>query len=83
MVKVSSTNSQPITADTGGIKKNKAEVLLAEPFLIKNIKIVKAPKETAIICQAIANTKEVVKLIKGLSKEKERIKRKILALKDW
>ena len=39
-------NSQAITAVVGGIKKNIATVLLAELFLIKNINIVNAPKET-------------------------------------
>ena len=36
-------------ADVGGIRKNTETVLLAELFLIKYIKIVKAPKETSKI----------------------------------
>ena len=35
-----------IKAEVGGIKKNIDTVLLAEFFLIKNINIVNAPKET-------------------------------------
>ena len=37
---------QAINAVVAGIKKNTVTVLLAELFLIKNIKIVKAPNET-------------------------------------
>tara|TARA_B100001142_G_C13910251_1_gene491351 strand:+ start:462 stop:578 length:117 start_codon:yes stop_codon:yes gene_type:complete len=33
-------------AEVGGIKKNTETVLLAEFFLIKNINIVNAPKDT-------------------------------------
>ena len=40
---------QAIAADVGGIKKKIEAVLLAELFLIKYIKIVKAPKETSSI----------------------------------
>ena len=47
--------------ETEGIKKNKEDVLLADPVFIKYIKIVKAPNDTAIICHAIASAKEVVK----------------------
>ena len=43
ILNVSFKNIQAIIADVGGIKKNKETVLLAE-FLIKNIRIVKAPK---------------------------------------
>ena len=39
-------NIHAITADVAGIKKNTVTVLLAELFLIKNIKIVNAPKDT-------------------------------------
>ena len=39
-------NNQAIIAVVGGIKKNIETVLLAELFLIKNIKIVNAPKDT-------------------------------------
>jgi hypothetical protein len=35
-----------MNADVGGIKKNIETVLLAEFFLIKNIRIVNAPKDT-------------------------------------
>ena len=42
-------NIQAIIADVGGIKKKTETVLLAELFLIKYIKIVKAPKETSKI----------------------------------
>ena len=37
---------QAINAVVAGIKKNTVIVLLAELFLIKNINIVKAPKDT-------------------------------------
>ena len=47
-----------------GIKKNKLDVLPAEPTLIKYIKIVKAPKETAIICQLIGKINCKFKFIK-------------------
>ena len=46
ILNVSFKNIQAIIADVGGIKKNKETVLLEEFFLIKNIRIVKAPKET-------------------------------------
>ena len=39
-------NIQAITAEVAGIKKNTVTVLLAELFLIKNINIVNAPKDT-------------------------------------
>ena len=45
-VNISSRKNQPIIAETAGIKKNIETVLLAEFFLIKNIKIVNAPNET-------------------------------------
>ena len=45
-VKYSFKNIQAIIADVGGIKKKTETVLLAELFLIKNINIVKAPKDT-------------------------------------
>ena len=45
-VKTSFKNNQAIIAVVGGIKKNIETVLLAELFLIKNINIVNAPKET-------------------------------------
>ena len=46
LVKFSFKKSQAIKADVAGIKKNIETVLLAELFLIKNINIVKAPKDT-------------------------------------
>ena len=45
-VKSSFKNNQAIEAVTIGIKKKRDIVLLAEFFLIKNIKIENAPKET-------------------------------------
>ena len=47
--KFSFKNTHAIKADVGGIKKKNDTVLLAEFFLIKNIRIVKAPKETKSI----------------------------------
>ena len=46
LFKFSPKNIHAIIADVGGIKKKTETVLLAEFFFIKNIKIVKAPKET-------------------------------------
>lgn len=46
LLKFSSKKNQARNADVGGIKKKIDTVLLAEFFLIKNISIVKAPKET-------------------------------------
>jgi hypothetical protein len=46
LVKLSFKKSQAIKADVAGIKKNIETVLLAEFFLIRYIKIVKAPNET-------------------------------------
>ena len=56
MVKLSFKKSQAIKADVAGIKKNIETVLLAEFFLIKNINIVKAPKETKNISEAFRET---------------------------
>ncbi len=46
LVKLSFRKNQAIKADVAGIKKKIETVLLAELFLIKNIKIVKAPNDT-------------------------------------
>ena len=46
VVNFSFKKSQAIKAEVGGIKKNIETVLLAEFFFIKNINMVKAPKET-------------------------------------
>tara|TARA_B100001564_G_C20050118_1_gene407296 strand:+ start:265 stop:483 length:219 start_codon:yes stop_codon:yes gene_type:complete len=45
-VNCSSRKIQAINAVVAGIKKNTVTVLLAELFFIKNINIVKAPKDT-------------------------------------
>ena len=47
-------NNHAMNADVGGIKKNIETVLLAEFFLIKNISIVNAPKDTKKIWWLIA-----------------------------
>ena len=47
--KFSFKNSQAIKAEVAGIKKNIETVLLAELCLIRNIKIVNAPKDTSKI----------------------------------
>ena len=39
-------NIQAINAEVAGIRKNTVTVLLAELFLIRNISIVNAPKDT-------------------------------------
>ena len=59
----SPNTSQAIMAVVGGTRKNKLEVLEAEPIFNKYIKIVNAPKETIIICQLIDKINELVKLI--------------------
>ena len=46
LVNISSRKNHPINAETAGIKKNIDTVLLAEFFLIINMSIVKAPKDT-------------------------------------
>ena len=77
--KLSSKNNQAISAETGGIKKNKLDVLLAEPILIKYINIVKAPNDTAKICQLIDKINVELKLINGFSNRIITINKKILA----
>ena len=47
--KFSFKNNQAIKAEVAGIRKNIETVLLAELYLIRNINIVNAPKETNII----------------------------------
>ena len=46
VVNFSFKNIQAIKAEVGGIRKKIETVLLAEFFLIRNIKIVNAPNET-------------------------------------
>ena len=46
LVNFSLRKNQAINADVDGIKKNIDTVLLAEFFLMRNIKIVNAPNET-------------------------------------
>ena len=65
---------QAINTETGGTKKNSVAVLLAESFLIKYIKIVNAPKETANICQPIDNPKPSVRLINQFPNARATIK---------
>ena len=59
-----------INAEVAGIKKNTVTVLLAELFLIKNINIVNAPKDTRKIWWPIAIKKLGVNSIKGSIKKK-------------
>ena len=66
-------------AVVGGIKKNKLDVLDADPILIKYINIVNAPNETIIICQPIESMKEVVKFMYDSSKSKDAKNKKIVA----
>ena len=49
-------NIQAIIAEVAGIKKNTVTVLLAELFLIKNINIVNAPKDTRKILGFLLET---------------------------
>ena len=74
-------NNQAITTETGGTRKNSVAVLLAVPVLIKNCKIVNAPKETNIICQLIDKIKLVEKLMNDFSNKSVIIIRNINALK--
>ena len=69
LVKFSSKKNQAMIAETVGIKKNIDTVLLAEFFLIKNISIVKAPKETKNIWCPIAIKKVVEKFIDTSAKK--------------
>ena len=65
LVKLSSKKTQAIKAEVAGIRKNIETVLLAEFFLIKNIKIVKAPNDTKKIWWLIAIINVWVKSIYG------------------
>ena len=65
--KLSPSMKNAITAVVGGIKKNKFEVLLAVPVLIKYINIAYAPNETIIICHPIDKINLLSKFIKGIS----------------
>ena len=60
LVKFSFKKTQAMKADVAGIRKNIETVLLAEFFFIKNISIVKAPKETRNIWWLIAIIKVFV-----------------------
>ena len=61
-------NIQAIIAEVAGIKKNTVTVLLAELFLIKNINIVNAPKDTRKIWWPIAIKKLGLNSMKGSTK---------------
>ena len=63
-----------INAEVAGIKKNTVTVLLAELFLIKNINIVNAPKDTRKIWWPIAIKKLELNSINGSTKNKIIIK---------
>ena len=63
LVKFSFKKNHAIKAEVVGIKKNIETVLLAEFFLIKNINIENAPKETRNIWWLIAIRKVLLKLI--------------------
>ena len=68
LVKLSFKNNQAIKADVAGIKKNIETVLLAELFLIKYIKIVKAPNDTKNIWWLIAIINVCEKSMYGFAK---------------
>ncbi len=63
-----------INAEVAGIKKNTVTVLLAELFLIKNINIVNAPKDTKKIWWPIAIKKLGLNSINGSTKNRIIIK---------
>ena len=69
LVKLSFKKTQAIKADVAGIKKNIETVLLAELFLINNIKIVKAPNDTKNIWWLIAIINVCEKLMYGFTKK--------------
>ena len=62
-------NIHAIIAEVAGIRKNTVTVLLAELFLIKNINIVNAPKDTRKIWWPIATKKLELNSIKGSTKK--------------
>ena len=68
LVNFSFKKNQAMKADVDGIRKNTETVLLAEFFLIKNIRIVNAPKETRKIWWLIAIKNVLVKFIYGCEK---------------
>ena len=74
LVRLSFKKIQAIKADVAGIKKNIETVLLAELFLIKNISIVNAPKDTKKIWWPIAIKKLGLNSMKGSTKSKITIK---------
>ena len=61
-------NIQAIIAEVAGIRKNTVTVLLAELFLIKNINIVNAPKDTRKIWWPIAIKKLWLNSMNGSTK---------------
>ena len=67
-------NIQSIIAEVAVIKINTLTVLLAELFLIKNINIVNAPKDTRKIWWPIAIKKLGLNSMKGSTKNKITIK---------
>ena len=69
LVKLSFKKSHAIKADVAGIKKNIETVLLAEFFLIKNINMLNAPKDTRKIWWLIAIINVFVKSIYGSTKK--------------
>ena len=72
-LKFSPKNIQAIVAVTAGIKKNSETVLLAELFLIKYIKIEKAPSDTRNTWWLIANKNSKLIIIKASSNIKKSI----------
>ena len=77
--KSSPSTKYAITPVVGGIKKNKFDVLLAVPVLIKYIKIAYAPKDTIIICHPIDKMNLLSKFINETSNVKETIIKKSVA----
>ena len=75
LFKLSPRKSQAIIAEVGGIRKKTETVLLAEFFFIKNIKIVKAPKETSNIWWLIAIIKVAEKFMNDFCMKKIIIKK--------
>ena len=63
----------------GGTRKNKFDVFDADPILINYIRIVKAPKDTIIICQPIEKINDLVKFIYETSNNIETKNKKIEA----
>ena len=81
--KSSPSTKYAMTAVVGGIKKNKFDVLLAVPVLIKYIKIAYAPNDTIIICHPIDKINLWSKFINETSNTKDTMIKNSVAAIAW